>query len=215
MRKFSYLMFSEILLQNRLYKLVIYNIQFLLLGSICLFFISSNSYSGLGGFFLIAGLPIAALATSRNSIRDELSDGSLDLYMVTSDILQIIIAKFLGLFVCNIVSFAISLIISAIIYSMDYHTSVLIMILAIISLMQISAVSILLSSVEVYFRSKSNLVSFTVIPLMIPNLIITGMAISGDIEASSAIWILSAVSIIIIPSSLGFSGYLVRNIYNI
>lgn len=217
MRKFSYLMFNEILLQNKLYKLIIYNVQFLLLGSICLFFVCASrvDVAILCGVFLISGLPISTMITSRNSLRDELADGSLDMYMISADMWQIIMAKFFGLLVCNIISFLISLGISAVIYAINIEYALWLTILGVISLVQLSGVAMLLSSVEAYFRSKANLTSLTVIPLIVPNLIITGMAMSGDIDRSAAIWILCAIAIIITPISLSFSGYLVRNIYNI
>lgn len=215
MRKFSSLFLHEILVYHRCYNLIIHNIQFLLLGMICLLFACPAGYDKtiFGMIFVISGLPISIIASSAPIIKNDLEDGRLELYLITSNINIIILSKFCALLFCNFVSFTIVVLIMAFLYGMTYH-QIFFLYSSAILLIQISAISLLISSVESYFRGNISMISSLIVPLILPSLIITGIMIHRDLSYYSAMMIVLAITCIITPVTLLFSGYLIRNIHN-
>ncbi len=196
--------------------MIIYNIQFLLLSLLCLFFVfpKGHDLSILGCVFLIAGLPISIIATSKPIIKQDLEDGSLELYLLTTNISQIVIAKFCALLTCNMIAFLITLVIVAPLYSLSLN-QILLLLSSSFLLIQISALSLLISCVEAYFRSNINFISSIITPLALPGLIISGLMLHGDLTYHTSIIALLGINMITTPIALIFSGYLIKNIYNI
>lgn len=196
--------------------MIIYNIQFLLLSLLCLFFVfpKDHDLSILGCVFLIAGLPISIIATSKPIIKQDLEDGSLELYLLTTNVSQIVIAKFCALLICNIITFAIATPIVAILYALTLN-QILLLLSSSLLLIQISALSLLISCVESYFRSNVNFISSIITPLALPGLIISGLMIHGDLHYLPSLITLIGINLITTPIALLFSGYLIKNIYNI
>lgn len=213
--KFRSLLLHEILVYHRCYNIIIHNIQFLLLGMICLLFVCPSNYdkSVVGMIFLISGLPISIIASSAPIIKNDLEDGNLELYLVTSDINIIVLSKFFALLFCNFISFTIAVFIMAFLYNMTYH-QIFLLYSSSILLIQISGISLLISSVESYFRGNISMISSLIVPLILPSLIIAGLMLHSDLSYYSGVTIVLAITCIITPIILLFSGYLIRNIHN-
>lgn len=216
MDKFRLLLIHEILVYHRCYNLIIHNIQFLILGMICLLFVCPTNYniSMLGSIFLIGGISISTIATSTPIIKNDLQDGTLELYISTANVHTIVLSKFIALLFCNLISFALSLFITAILYSMTYN-EIFSLFSSAVLLIQISAISLLISAVESYFRGNLNMISMLIVPLILPSLIIIGLMIHNDLLYYTAMTIVIAITCIVTPLILVFSGYLIKNIYSL
>lgn len=215
MYSFKALFLHEILVYHRSYNLIIHNLQFLLLGMVCLLFVCPIGYDlpTLGSIFLISGLSISSIATSNPIIKRDFQDGSLELYLVTSNIYSIVLSKFFALLLCNLISFIITTFVIAFLYNMTLNQIFMVLSSSIL-IVQISAISLLISSVESYFRGNINMISAIIVPLILPSLIIAGLMIHDEMSYFPAMIILSAITCVITPIILVFTGYLVNSIYN-
>lgn len=216
MAKFLRITWHEMMVYNRSYNMIFYNVQFLILSLLCLLFVYpwNQNLSTLGCVFLIAGIPISGISTSKTIIKNDLEDGSLALYLLSMNITEMVMCKFCTLLICNAVSFLITLPVITLLYSLSFHQIFLLLSVSFLFI-QISALSLLISCVESYFRSNVNFISSIIVPLILPGLIISGLIIHSSINYYIGISALIGISLIITPIALICSGYLIRNIYNI
>jgi heme exporter protein B len=216
MAKFLRITWHEIIVYNRSYNMIFYNAQFLILSLLCLLFVypGNHDLSTLGCVFLIAGIPISSISTSKAIIKNDLEDGSIALYLLSMNITEIVMSKFCALLICNATAFLIALPIITLLYSLSLN-QIFLLLSASFIFIQISALSLLISCVESYFRSNVNFISSIIVPLILPGLIISGLIIHNTINYYIGISALIGISLIISPIALICAGYLIRNIYNI
>lgn len=216
MRNFITLLIHELKIQNRIHSIIRYNLQFLLLGSTAIIFVhgASTGLAELGIIFTVIALPLSIISTSRGIIKADITDGYMELLMITTSPIKIILIKYLGLLIHNLVALAIAMPLVAIFYSISSWQIFLISIGGSLLLGQITALSLLTSCIEGYFRTNTNIISLVILPLIIPGLIACGLLISGGEQWSVFVGLLGGVDLVIIPLTLLLSEYLMRNIYN-
>lgn len=216
LKNFITLLIHELSIQNRIYSIIRYNLQFLLLGSIAIIFTrgASSGLSEFGIIFTVIALPLSVISTAKSIIKADITDGYMELLMITTSPLKIVLIKYISLLINNLSSFAIALPLVAIFYSLSPWQVFLVASGGALLLAQVTALSLLTSCVEGYFRANTNLISLVILPLIIPGLIACGLLISGGEQWSVFMGVLGGVDLIIIPIIILLSDYLARNIYN-
>lgn len=216
MKNFITLFLSELIIQNKIHSLIRYNLQFILLSSIAIIFThgASPDLAKLGIIFIVIALPLSIISSTKSIIKADVADGYMELLMICINPTRIILIKYFSLLFNNIISYIIALPLIAIFYSISYEQMFLIIIGSILLIGQITALSVLLSCIEGYFRTNINLISIVILPLIIPGLIACGLLIEKSSNSTTFINILMGVDLILIPLTLMLSEYLTRNIYN-
>lgn len=206
----------EFLLQNKVHNLTKYFFIFFVFYSGSLTIVSSHDkIANLGVIFTVISIPLSLIGIAGNFLKSEVEDGSLEILLTSFKPIHIILAKYLGLFTCGSIAFVLNVAISYFLFNIDVLKLNLIIITG-ISLMATSCgVIILISSIQCYFRSNTNLLSTLLLPLIIPNIILSGIIIQSENNNYSLLLILTGVNCIIIPMSIYLSSYLIENIYNI
>ena len=206
----------EFLIQNKIYNLAKYFFIFFVFchGSITI--ISSyDKIANFGMIFLLISIPLSLIGISANFLRSEIEDGSLEMLLASFPPIQIILAKYLSLFICGMIAFIANAPISYLLFNMNITQLSLIIIAGLFLMSTSCGVIVLISSVQCYFRSNTNFLSSLLMPLIIPTIILSGMLIENNDNYYSIILILVGIKCIIVPTAIYLSSYLIENIYNI
>ena len=126
----------------------------------------------------------------------------------------IVIAKFLSLVMTAIISSTLPLPIIALVYNnnTELYTLATIFIAQSLLIVNVSALAILISCVQGYFKNNTNFLIPSIIPFMIPSIIVNGIIVS---EANLQYIMLSlGICLVMVPITIIFSSYLVKNVYN-
>ncbi len=204
------------MLHNRIYSTIRYSAQFILLGLICLVFVAPNS-SDLPAFsmsFVIIALPLSIIGQAKSIIKADISDGSMELLIVTTESIKIALVKYISLLLASLSALIIVLPFAMLFCFLTYEQILLVLASSTLLLAQIASLSILTSSIEGYFRTNTNLISLTILPLIIPGVIVSGLSIHNSTNCVIFIWMLGGITMVITPIAIYLSSYLIRNIYN-
>ena len=205
----------EFKIQNKIYNLIKYLIIFFIFCTFSITLINSHENIQLfGTVFSVICIPLAFIGLSNNLTKPDIEDGTLEAMLTTIEPIIIILTKYLALCVCTLISLAITLPITTILYNVDIQSLAALIFSGILLITLSAALSILTSSIQGYFRANTNFLSILIMPLIIPTIIISGLLIQtpGDIHLAA---IMLGINLIIIPPVLYLSGYLLENIYNI
>lgn len=206
----------EFLLQNKICNLTKYFFIFFVFCSGSITIVSSHDkIANLGIIFAVISIPLSLIGIAANFLRTELEDGTLEILLTSFKPMQIILAKYLGLFICGSVAFVLNIPISCFLFNVEAFQLNLVIITGLLLMATSCGVVILISSIQCYFRSNTNFLSTLLLPLIIPSIILSGIIIQSDNNNSSLLLILIGVNCIIIPISIYLSSYLIENIYNI
>lgn len=206
----------EFLLQNKICNLTKYFFIFFVFCSGSITIVSSHDkIANLGIIFAVISIPLSLIGIAANFLRTELEDGTLEILLTSFKPMQIILAKYLGLFICGSVAFVLNIPISCFLFNIEAFQLNLVIITGLLLMATSCGVVILISSIQCYFRSNTNFLSTLLLPLIIPSIILSGIIIQSDNNNSSLLLILIGVNCIIIPISIYLSSYLIENIYNI
>ena len=204
------------LLQNKICNLTKYFFIFFVFCSGSITIVSSHDkIANLGIIFAVISIPLSLIGIAANFLRTELEDGTLEILLTSFKPMQIILAKYLGLFICGSVAFVLNIPISCFLFNIEAFQLNLVIITGLLLMATSCGVVILISSIQCYFRSNTNFLSTLLLPLIIPSIILSGIIIQSDNNNSSLLLILIGVNCIIIPISIYLSSYLIENIYNI
>jgi heme exporter protein B len=174
-----------------------------------------NKIKEIGIFFITVLLPLFITQISDRIIYDDFKDGMLELYLTSLSPWQIIYNKVLELFVIYILSYLIILPLLIIFLNLDYNEIYMISTLMIINIIMSVILSILVGSCNCYFKTIT-LINFIInIPLILPNLILTGLIINNYPDFNNLITILYGITFVMIPIVFFCSCFLIKNIYNI
>ncbi len=205
----------ELKIQNNIYNLVKYTIIFLIFCTFSITLINTHENIQLFGVaFSVICIPLAFISLSNNLIKPDIEDGSLEISLTVINPIKIIVAKYISICICVLLSFAITLPITTILYDIKIHTLVALILSGILLITLSSALSVLTSSIQGYFRTNTNFLSILIMPLIIPNIIISGLLIQSP-EEMHLTAIMLGINLVIIPPALYLSSYLLENIYNI
>ena len=206
----------EFLLQNKICNLTKYFFIFFVFCSGSITIVSSHDkIANLGIIFAVISIPLSLIGIAANFLRTELEDGTLEILLTSFKPIQIILAKYLGLFICGSVAFVLNIPISCFLFNIEAFQLNLVIITGLLLMATSCGIVILISSIQCYFRSNTNFLSTLLLPLVIPSIILSGIIIQSDNNNSSLLLILIGVNCIIIPISIYLSSYLIENIYNI
>ena len=211
-----HLLKHEFSLQNKIYNLAKYFFIFFVFCSGSITIISTHDkIASFGIIFSVISIPLSLIGITTNFLRPEIEDGSLEILLTSFNSIQIILAKYLSLFLCGSIGFIANLPLSYLLFNIDASQLSLIAISGLLLMSTSCGVVILISSIQCYFRSNTNFLSTLLMPLIIPSIILSGMIIESDNNNHSITFILIGVNCIIIPISIYLSSYLIENIYNI
>jgi|JI10StandDraft_1071094.scaffolds.fasta_scaffold180836_3 heme exporter protein B len=206
----------EVLLQNKICNLTKYFFIFFVFCSGSITIVSSHDkIANLGIIFAVISIPLSLIGIAANFLRTELEDGTLEILLTSFKPIQIILAKYLGLFICGSVAFVLNIPISCFLFNIEAFQLNLVIITGLLLMATSCGIVILISSIQCYFRSNTNFLSTLLLPLVIPSIILSGIIIQSDNNNSSLLLILIGVNCIIVPISIYLSSYLIENIYNI
>jgi heme exporter protein B len=206
----------EFLLQNKICNLTKYFFIFFVFCSGSITIVSSHDkIANLGIIFAVISIPLSLIGIAANFLRTELEDGTLEILLTSFKPIQIILAKYLGLFICGSVAFVLNIPISCFLFNIEAFQLNLVIITGLLLMATSCGVVILISSIQCYFRSNTNFLSTLLLPLIIPSIILSGIIIQSDNSNFSLLLVLIGVNCIIIPISIYLSSYLIENIYNI
>lgn len=216
MNSFTELLKHEIMAQNRIHHILRHNVQFISFSLVCLIFLcpARENIAEFGLIFLIISLPLATIGITRDIVKADIYDGSLEILMITTTTLHIVLIKFLALLLNNIAALIIAMPFIVIFYTLSFEQAMLSIANCIMLLIQISAMSLFIGCIEGYFRSNTDLISSILLPIMIPGIIVSGLLLHATYDLSLYINILLGINLIVTPIILILSGYLLRNIYN-
>ncbi len=215
MSNFFALLKHEIILQNRAYAIIRYNVQFMIFGVICLIFASPATVNlkSFATSFVIIGLPLSIINASRSIIKSDIYDGSMELLLSSLESIKIAMMKYIALLISNILAFSISIPLIGLFCALYLEQIVSISIVSILLLIQISGLALLTSSIEGYFRTNTEIISLVILPLIIPGIVLSGLSLNQS-SNEGFIWVLLGMDMIITPITIVLSSYLIRNIYN-
>lgn len=204
----------ELLVQNKINNFTKYFFGFFLFGILCLALISEqDSIKKFGLIFSVICLPLAMINFANFIFKPDLEDGSLELLLINFAPVEIVVAKFISVFISGLLSLVINLPIIYIVFALNWQLLLLLAITMFFLLMLASSLVLVISAMQSYFRSNTNFFAILMMPLLVPSIIMAGLIIQNS--NSGFIFIMIGINLIIIPTSIVFSSYLIKNIYNI
>lgn len=205
----------EYLVQNRANNLSKYFFIFFLFCIISTVLVNNHSdIKKFGIIFSIIFMPIALIGFAQMVFRSDLDDKSLELLLSSFNETEIITAKFLTILFCTLSSSTLNLPIIYIMFDLDVITLLHIFMTLILLLTLASGLVVLIGAIQCYFHSNTNLLAILVMPLLIPNIILTGLVLQ-DYENIKLIFIMMGIDMLLLPIIFYLSSYLIKNIYNI
>jgi heme exporter protein B len=215
MSNLKILIYQEFSLQNRVYSLVKYIFTFLLFCSLSVGMINSEEMmQEFAIIFSVISVPLAFLGLAPNLIKPDIEDGYCELLLVTCSSGQIITAKYIALCLCFIIGFLLNLPLTYLLFNLNSQILYKIVLCGFLLITISAALILLIASIQSYFRSNTNFLSILVMPLIIPTIILSGIALQTP-SSKDIILIMVGINLVIIPSSLYLSAFLIENIYNI
>ncbi|WP_194966420.1 hypothetical protein [Rickettsia endosymbiont of Cardiosporidium cionae] len=203
----------DLKLQYRVYNTPIYLGIFLLFNSVAsVLIITPDRLEELITALFILFIPMLFL-NLQNMLKTEFLDGCLELLMVHFTPIEIVISKYIVLSLYNIVAFFIYMLFFYLVFSFTLYKVLILYVISVLLIFVTISLFLLSSSIECYFSGRKNYVSLVIIPILIPNMILSGILIDSD-KLSYLLLIISS-SMITIPIALVGSSYLIKNIYNI
>jgi len=205
----------ELKIQNKINNLVKYTAIFLIFCTFSITLINSQeNVQTFGIIFSVICIPLAFIGLTHGFIKADIEDGSLENSLASSNAYKIIFAKYIALCICTLISFVLIIPIIFILYDIRVENFIAIIFSGIILITLSASLALLTSSVQGYFRTNTNFLSILIMPLIIPNIIISGLFIQTPEDIYLAT-IMFGINLVIIPPSLYLSSYLLENIYNI
>lgn len=208
------LLFWELKIQNKVQNLSKYLLAFFLFCALTITLINKQpDVSKFGIIFAIIYMPLALIGFTHLIFKQDVEDGSLEFLLSNFTILQIIITKFIAIVISAFVSIILSLPVIYIIFNLDFKSLCSLAAILLTLLFISSALLILIASIQSYFRSNTNIISLLIMPLLMPSIVLAGLALQNQ-QNFSVILIMLGLDLIMVPISLILSAYLIKNIYN-
>ncbi|WP_375333518.1 heme exporter protein CcmB [Candidatus Tisiphia endosymbiont of Xenochironomus xenolabis] len=215
MHKLIQLIKWEYLIQNRINNLSKYLFIFFLF---CIFSTAlindQTDIKKFGIIFSVIVLPIALIGFSSLIFQQDVEDGSLELLLSSFNESEIIAAKLITIIVSSLTSALLNMPIIYIIFDLDMLTVSYLLINLILLLILSSSLLVLIGAVQSYFRSNTNLLAILIMPLLIPNIILSGLVLQ-NFDNINLIFVMIGINMLLVPIIFYLSSYLIKNIYNI
>jgi heme exporter protein B len=214
MSKFNALLKFEILIHNRSYQIV-RNCAYVMLLSTIIFPLMMHDVIGNihhKMIIYIIGLTFAVISIPHYLIKIDIDDGSLEILLSVMNPHQIIYAKYCALITNLTLAAAIAMLFSSIFLGLSDKELIYLGAIAMLLLLQFTAFILLMNVIHAYFKSSTSFIITLVLPLIIPSLIISGLAL--ETFNIDFVMILLGVDMAIIPIICFMSAYLLSNLYN-
>lgn len=162
--------------------------------------------------FIIIWSGIINLNFSKDFFYEEVTSGNLENLLIITSSFKLIIAKFSAWKVTMLAVNLIVIFFTIILFHLSYENAVLIFtLMEFVSIASI-ALTMLSSSILIYFDNKNNFLSILVIPFIIPLLILSGIILNQ--QNLSFITYLIGIDLILVPVCIYLCSFLVKEIYN-
>ena len=205
----------EFKIQNKINNLTKYMSIFLIFCTFSISLVHSHeNIQVFGVIFSVISIPLAFIGLTQGFIKSDIEDGSLESSLASTEAYKIILSKYIALCICALISFVFIVPIIFVLYSIEIKQLFAVTLSGIILITLSAALSLLTSSVQGYFRTNTNFLSVLIMPLITPNIIMSGLFVQTP-EDLYFITIMLGVNLVIVPPSIYLSSYLVENIYNI
>ncbi|MCC8399921.1 MAG: heme exporter protein CcmB [Rickettsia endosymbiont of Culicoides impunctatus] len=215
MHKLIQLIKWEYLIQNRINNLSKYLFIFFLF---CIFSTAlindQTDIKKFGIIFSIIVLPIALIGFSSLIFQQDVEDGSLELLLSSFNESEIIAAKLITIIFSSLTSALLNMPIIYIIFDLDMLIVSYLLINLTLLLILSSSLLVLIGAVQSYFRSNTNLLAILIMPLLIPNIILSGLVLQ-NFDNINLIFVMIGINMLLVPIIFYLSSYLIKNIYNI
>lgn len=160
-----------------------------------------------------AGLIFTTMIVPPYLIKSDLNDGFLETILTIYRPGQIIMAKYIAL-VCNLILSCILILpIILLLFQIPLQELTHLYILMMLTIFQIAIILVFINVLHAYFKRNTNMLISLILPLILPSIMITSLAI-GSMK-SDFLMILLGIDLIFIPISLYLSSYLLKNLFNI
>jgi heme exporter protein B len=204
---------QEFKLQNKLYNSTKYLFIFFTFCLLSTTFANSPAQvQTYGVVFSVICIPLALISISNILIKPDITDGTLELLLTSFQSEKIILAKYLAITISGLIGFLLTIPIIYLLFNVEKLSLLVIITCGALLIITSSALIILVSSIQAYFRSNTNFLSVFIMPLIIPNIILSGIAINDN--STNLLMLIVGIDIIITPAALYLSNYLMNNIYN-
>ncbi len=215
MRKLIQLIKWEYLIQNRINNLSKYLFIFFLFCIFSAALINDQAdIKKFGVIFSVIVLPIALTGFSSLIFQQDVEDGSLELLLSNFNESEIIAAKLIAIIFSSLTSVLLNMPIIYIIFDLDMLTVRYLFINLTLLLILSSSLLVLIGAVQSYFRSNTNLLAILIMPLLIPNIIFSGLVLQ-NFDNINLIFVMIGIDMLLVPIIFYLSSYLIKNIYNI
>ncbi len=146
------------------------------------------------------------------AIKNDIEDGTITLLLTIRKPLYVVMTKFISIFINGLITLLMLIPMLYLFY--DYSGIKLLVISSLFTLflMKISAVSILIASVQSYFCTNTQFLLSLIGPIILPNLIIFGMILI-DYNITLLILVVG-INMMLLPLMLIMTTYLLKNLYN-
>lgn len=164
---------------NATYRLLTNLFWLFIISSIAMpMILASDQISLVAPLFLITSLPLLIISMCSRLFAQDAASGCLDFLLIHYGYLHVVLSKFgaICLFASSVI--VISMPIFGILFSMNIAYMVLLMIMCLIISIYTCALCTLASSLEHYFAKSQVLISSIILPLLIPQIILSGIIIN-------------------------------------
>lgn len=206
---------QEFMVQNKIYNISKYSFVFFIF--CCLSITLINTYEKIQSFgiiFSVISIPLVFISLSSHLIKPDIEDGALEVLLTTCLPIKIIFAKYIALCSCCILSFCCTIPIIYIVYNIEINILFIMISASLILLFLSAALIILIAAIQGYFRTNTNFLSILIMPLLVPNIVLSGVLIQNSTDLY-LLYLMIGIDLVVIPPALYLSSYLVENIYNI
>ncbi len=142
-----------------------------------------------------------------------MEDGSLELLLSIVSHEKIILAKFFAIFISSTIGLVFVLPIIYVLFDKTLLEIIFFFSSVWMILVLSSSLVVLSGSVQCYFKKNANFVGTFIMPLLIPNIIMTGLILQDN--NLQLIFIMIGINLVFLPISFFLSSCLIKNIYNI
>ncbi|MCC8368571.1 MAG: heme exporter protein CcmB [Rickettsia endosymbiont of Oxypoda opaca] len=208
----------ELLVQNRINNITKYLVVFFLFCTISTSLINSQEdIKKFGLVFSVICLLISLIGFTPLLFKPDLEDGSLELLLSNFNSEKIILAKFCAILINSFTSIILVMPVIYVFFSLQLSEIIYLFISLCLLFMLASALIVLSSSMQSYFRANTNFLGTFIMPLLIPSVIMTGLILQNNNinDNLGLIFIMIGINLIFLPILFFLSAYLIRNIYNI
>ncbi|RYE05924.1 MAG: hypothetical protein EOP33_01545 [Rickettsiaceae bacterium] len=165
-----------------------------------------------GLVFAIIYAPVSLIGFCDQIFRQDVEEGYLELLLNSFVSSEIILAKYCSLFLTVCACCCCCLPIIALAFNISPNLIIILFCILLLIFALACGMIILVSSIQAYFRHKTNLLQILIMFMIIPSIIIAGVILHS--HAYYLFLVLLGIDMILIPIILFLSSFLIKNVYS-